>query len=174
MTDWLTPDERAAFMFSGRRKSGARTTLVHLDNANGAMSRLLDHAAEADRRIEALEAERDYFKGGSDAGLRGVETIAALRAQLAERDDMIRELADAILTYRDADKDCECWTEYGVSVCCDSCKEAALKDDPDACHPDEFYRYKHGVASGSLHKLAKEIRKSAKAVPTGTKPRRSQ
>lgn len=78
--------------------------------------------------------------------------------RLAERDAVIRELAEAILAYSDADKDCECWTGYGDYEYCDSCKEAALKDDPDASHPDEFYRYKHGVASENLHKLAKKLR----------------
>ena len=121
MPDWLTPDERAAFMFSGRRESGARTTLVHLDNANGAMSRLLAHAAEADRRIAALEAERGEALADRDCGRanedRMVAEFTALEAEASDlrlardqwksaahewvaardlRDDVICELADAL------------------------------------------------------------------------------
>ena len=112
-----------------------------------------------DQRARMREDYAEYGRITSEYAAQLFAHAFEADRQLAKRDDVICELEDAILAYSDADKGCECCMEYGCSVYCDSCKEAALKDDPDACHPDEFYRYKHGVASGNLHKLAKKIRK---------------
>lgn len=79
MTDWLTPEQRAA---TPLRRGWQK------------------HAAEADRRLAAMEAELEKF---ADEAEKDASEILALRAhaaeadrRLAERDDVIRELVDAL------------------------------------------------------------------------------
>lgn len=97
MTCWLTPEERE----QGYLRSNAT------DAGLEAHAKLLVHTAEADRRLAALRAELSIVGDERDEARADkyllIAEVDALRAdlaeadrRLAERDDVIRELSEAL------------------------------------------------------------------------------
>lgn len=92
MTDWLTPDEL------GRIEGVLEQTIPN--EATRIIVSLMAHAAEADRRIEALSAQVAALENErSDLRLARDQWKSAAHEWVAARDlrdDVIRELADAL------------------------------------------------------------------------------